>query len=316
MNSGTVLGYTDGYTSPEQYQRVRNIKEGIRENFVKIDERADLYSLGATLYHIITGEKLTENEGKPDRTLLNEKAGETFASVIERALEQDPRKRFQSAAEMLQALQMLPKKDRRYKMLLARQWAERVIGCACLAGCMALTGYGVYTIRLEKTDRYNELVEKQEQLIAEQEFDKEEEVYREAVRLRPSSLESYYQNACALYEQKAYEECIAFIDYDILQNEKIKQNAKRMADIYYLKADSQFQMEEYEDAVETYELLEKTGEGAEMYYKDYAITLAYAGYPESAEKILEEAMEQGINEDALYYAKGEVEKFWRNQNRR
>ena len=46
MNSGTVLGYTDGYTSPEQYQRVRNIKEGIRENFVKIDERADLYSLG------------------------------------------------------------------------------------------------------------------------------------------------------------------------------------------------------------------------------------------------------------------------------
>lgn len=53
-----------------------------------------------------------------------------------------------------------------------------------------------------------------------------------------------------------------------------------------------------------------------MYYKDYAITLAYAGYPESAEKILEEAMEQGINEDALYYAKGEVEKFWRNQNRR
>lgn len=309
MNSGTVLGYTDGYTSPEQYQRVRNIKEGIRENFVKIDERADLYSLGATLYHIITGEKLTENEGKPDRTLLNEKAGETFASVIERALEQDPRKRFQSAAEMLQALQMLPKKDRRYKMLLARQWAERVIGCACLAGCIALTGYGVYTIRLEKTDRYNELVETQEQLIAEQEFDKEEEVYREAVRLRPSSLESYYQNACALYEQKAYEECIAFIDYDILQNEKIKQNAKRMADIYYLKADSQFQMEEYEDAVETYELLEKTGEGAEMYYKDYAITLAYAGYPESAEKILEEAMEQGINEDALYYAKGEVEKF-------
>ena len=44
------------------------------------------------------------------------------------------------------------------------------------------------------------------------------------------------------------------------------------------------QIEEYEDAVKTYELLEKTGEGAEMYYKDYAITLAYAGYPESAEK--------------------------------
>ncbi|MBS4981317.1 MAG: protein kinase [Lachnospiraceae bacterium] len=309
MNSGTVLGYTDGYTSPEQYRRVRNIKEGIREEFVKIDERADLYSLGATLYHIITGEKLGENGGRPDQMLLTEKAGDTFASVIERAVEQDPKKRFQSAAEMLQALQMLPKKDKRYKMLLARQWAERLTASICLAGCIALTGYGIYTMRLEKIERYNELVAKQEKLIADKKFDKEEEIYREAVKLRPSSLESYYQNAYALYEQKLYEECIEFIDYDILQNEKVKQSPERMADIYYLKADSQFQMEDYEDAVETYELLEETGEGAETYYKDYAITLAYAGYPESAEKILEEAMEQGLNEDTLYYAKGEIKKF-------
>lgn len=309
MNAGTVLGYTDGYTSPEQYQRVRNLQQGIRENFVKIDERADLYSLGATLYHIITGEKLGENGANIDRTLLNEKAGETFASVIGRALEKDPKKRFQSAAQMLEALQFLPKKDKRYRRLLARQSAERTIASVFLAGCIALTGYGVYTMRLEKVERYNELVEKQARLTEEKAFKQQEKVYQEAVNLRPSSLESYYQNAYALYEQKAYEDCIEFIDYDILQNEKIKQTPKRMADIYYLKADSQFQIEDYEAAVETYELLEETGEGQDTYYKDYAVTLAYAGYPESAEKILEEAMEQGLKEDALYYAQGEIKKF-------
>ena len=41
-----------------------------------------------------------------------------------------------------------------------------------------------------------------------------------------------------------------------------------------------------------------------MYYKDYAITLAYAGYPESAEKLLEEAMEQGINEECTVLCEG------------
>lgn len=309
MDAGTVLGYTDGYTSPEQYQRVRNIQRGIRENFVKIDERADLYSLGATLYHVITGEKLGENGEGIDRALLNEKAGETFAAVISRAVETDPKKRFQNAAQMLAALKLLPKKDRRYKRLLARQWTERIAASVCLAGCIALTGYGVYTMRLEKVERYNELVEKQARLTEEKEFKQQEKVYQEAVKLRPSSLESYYQNAYALYEQKAYEDCIEFIDYDILQNEKIKQTPKRMADIYYLKADSQFQIEDYEGAVETYELLEETGEGQEKYAKDYAVTLAYAGYPESAEKVLEEAMEQGLQEDDMYYAQGEIKKF-------
>ncbi len=309
MDAGTVLGYTDGYTSPEQYQRVRNIQKGIRENFVKIDERADLYSLGATLYHIITGEKLGETGEGIDRALLNEKAGETFAAVISRAAETDPKKRFQNAAQMLEALQLLPKKDRRYKRLLARQWTERIAASVCLAGCIALTGYGVYTMRLEKVERYNELVEKQAKLTEEKEFKQQEKVYQEAVNLRPSSLESYYQNAYALYEQKAYEDCIEFIDYDILQNEEIKQTPKRMADIYYLKADSQFQIEDYEGAVETYELLEETGEGQEKYSKDYAVTLAYAGYPESAEKVLAEAMEQGLQEDDMYYAQGEIKKF-------
>lgn len=50
-----------------------------------------------------------------------------------------------------------------------------------------------------------------------------------------------------------------------------------MADIYYLKADSHFQLQEYETAVETYERVFEFGAQKSEYYRDYAIALAYTG---------------------------------------
>ena len=44
------------------------------------------------------------------------------------------------------------------------------------------------------------------------------------------------------------------------------------------------------------------------YYRDYAITLAYAGDEEEAQKVLQEAIDYGLTGRTLvYYAKGEIE---------
>ena len=52
------------------------------------------------------------------------------------------------------------------------------------------------------------------------------------------------------------------------------------------------------------------------YYRDYAITLAYAGDEEEAQKVLQEAIDYGLTEDSVYYAKGEIEMLSADRMRR
>lgn len=58
-----IEGYTKGYASPEQVDAFRfNQKEMDRSNWKSIDTRSDIYSLGATVYHMVTGQKPDMNE--------------------------------------------------------------------------------------------------------------------------------------------------------------------------------------------------------------------------------------------------------------
>ena len=42
------------------------------------------------------------------------------------------------------------------------------------------------------------------------------------------------------------------------------------------------------------------------YYRDYAITLAYAGNLEKANDVLAQAIDYGLTDDSVYFAKGEI----------
>lgn len=90
---------TPGYSPPEQYGKART------------DARSDIYALGATLYAALTGfipedglERLTGNEKLTQLRELNPKLSKKLAAVIEKALEVDPDKRFQTALDFKHAL--------------------------------------------------------------------------------------------------------------------------------------------------------------------------------------------------------------------
>lgn len=309
LDDTTILGYTNGYTSPEQYIMVLSSKSSqTLPGPSKIDERTDIYSVGATFYHLVTGQKLSDCRQKIDKSLLIECIGDTFAQVIEKAVKINPEERYQSALEMFRAFESITKKDKRYRRLLAVQLGTR-LGLVTLMACfIILGGYGIHQIRLERTAKYNELVKEQIELRNDRDYEQQEEVYHQASALIPEALESYYQNAYSLYQQERYEECSAFVDYDICENEKIDLTQARMADVYYLKADSCFRLEDYQTAVEAYEQVFRLGTKETKYYRDYAITLAYNGDPETAQDVLQEAIDYGLGEDSIYYARGEIEK--------
>jgi serine/threonine protein kinase len=103
---GAVMG-TPYYMSPEQAKGE------------KVDHRSDLYSLGATLYHMLTGRRLFDG-GSPVSIVMKQASErpvparqvepsipEPVAALLDRVLEKDPAKRFASADELVRALDAL-----------------------------------------------------------------------------------------------------------------------------------------------------------------------------------------------------------------
>jgi serine/threonine-protein kinase len=103
--TGSVIG-TPHYIAPEQAKGLRDV-----------DIRADIYSLGATLYHMVTGappfqsdssmavitKHINEKPVPPVRR--NPAISESISRVIERMLEKNPYDRYQTAQELLEDLQ-------------------------------------------------------------------------------------------------------------------------------------------------------------------------------------------------------------------
>ncbi|HTP04885.1 MAG TPA: serine/threonine-protein kinase [Nitrospirota bacterium] len=90
----TFVYGTPGYAAPEQYGTGQT------------DVRSDIFSLGATLHHCLTGRNPSESPlDFPDPRSLNPKLSKGTAEIIRKALQQDREKRFQSALEMKQAIQ-------------------------------------------------------------------------------------------------------------------------------------------------------------------------------------------------------------------
>ncbi len=99
----SVFG-TPWYISPEQSRNAKSV-----------DIRADIYSLGATLYHLISGHPPFEADNMVDVLLAMERGDlqplpasancpPQLVSIIERMMERDPEQRFQSPRDLLEAL--------------------------------------------------------------------------------------------------------------------------------------------------------------------------------------------------------------------
>ncbi|MCA9013899.1 MAG: serine/threonine protein kinase, partial [Planctomycetaceae bacterium] len=100
-SAGTTLGTFD-YISPEQAKDPRNV-----------DVRSDIYSLGCTLYHMLTGEppygegtvlqKLLDHSGKnvPDPAAINKQLPRELSLIVQKMMASDPAERYQTPEELM-----------------------------------------------------------------------------------------------------------------------------------------------------------------------------------------------------------------------
>lgn len=83
---------------------------------IKLDRRSDIYGVGATLYHLLTGVRPAKADKVNEITPITRFAiNENMAAIVQKAMSPNPDQRYQSAEEMLHALEHIRASDRRSK---------------------------------------------------------------------------------------------------------------------------------------------------------------------------------------------------------
>ncbi len=150
---GGSASCTPGYASPEQIRAVKyNQQEENTGRWRRVDERADIYSFGATIYHILTGRRAVVRNGAAVE-IENYRSGvnETFSHIIMRRLSQSPAGRYSSAEKLYFALNGLLQNSKEVKSLILRQRLLIISLIAGLVISLFLAGVGVYQMISDKS---------------------------------------------------------------------------------------------------------------------------------------------------------------------
>lgn len=174
----TICLGTVGYAAPEQF--------GGRG---QTDGRTDIYCLGATLYHLVTGINPSDPpyEIKPIRE-INPALSGGLEKIILKCTQKNPEDRYQSCAELTYALEhydeiddMFRKKQKR-KLLL---FSAAVVFTLIFAG----TGFGFHKAALAKTDeQYEDVIAEANSLTNDNDI---REMLKKAIAIKPEAEEAY-----------------------------------------------------------------------------------------------------------------------------
>lgn len=114
-----------------------------------LDVRSDIYSLGATLYHLLTGVRPAREAAKVT-PISDFNISPAVAAIIEKAMQPCPDDRYQTAAEMLDAFEHLYENDPRTLHYKKSVRITVILLCALFLAGGALTIWGLRQTAQEK----------------------------------------------------------------------------------------------------------------------------------------------------------------------
>ncbi len=249
-------------------QKAREMME-IYGKKLKVDERSDIYSACATMYHILTGRRPAPcyMALEPVETVMPS-VNDAFAQILTRGLQQDPKKRYKNVSQMLKALRRLGKLTKSYKRLLHRQDFVLILLLVIFLGSAGATyvGWGMST---------------------------------------EGALEEKIAAAQEYYADGQYQEGLDYLEQNILAN-PLYQNSGQISEGHYLAAGCYLELGELSEAVGEYQRAIFLDNTQPVYYRDYGIALARSGNLQQAREALLQAQARGLESSSLKLLEGEI----------
>lgn len=180
----TCLG-TQGYAAPEQFGG-----QG------QTDARTDIYCLGATLYHLVTGHNpcLPPYEMYPIRQ-WNPNLSSGLEEIIWKCTQKNPNDRYQSCAELMYALEHYSELDNEYKKVQNRKW--KVFLAASALTVVSLGACAGFKVAETKTisSSYEQYMKNASECDASDpiQMEKKKENYQKAIYLNPRDVTAYME---------------------------------------------------------------------------------------------------------------------------
>lgn len=279
----TYIG-TKGYAAPEQFGRAQT------------DARTDIYSLGVTVYHLLTGKSPYEPPYQfvPVRE-LNPELSAGIEYILHKCIQPEPMDRYQTVEELLEDLEHRYRFDKAYQRYIAIKRFRVVLLAAMFITSVGLMVGGRLVMGQEKEARYASLLSYAGGLY-QSDYQGAVEALDEARSLYPKRVDADRQQTYALYLNDRWQECIDF------GTAALKEWGEDVP-IRLSMASAQFELGEYEEAAEGFA---QGGELSVDNLRDYAVCLGRLGQVSKAEKVVEDLIGKGANPEVTQYVQGEI----------
>lgn len=168
----TCLG-TMGYAAPEQFGGMG-----------QTDARTDIYCLGATMYHLVTGKNPCEPpyEIRPIRE-IDPSLSAGLERIINKCTQPNPQNRYQSAAELMYALEHYNEIDDKYRKKLKKKLGLFIASASLTVMCAGTAIWSYTSAENKKSENYDNILK------AAETYDD----YYDAIVTDPTRTEAYLQ---------------------------------------------------------------------------------------------------------------------------
>lgn len=271
---GDVLtGISEVYASPEQYRKWQSVLYSMPDKEGPLDAGTDIYSLGASFYHVMTGYMpVPVPEKLVPITDFALPYSEELIQVIRRMMHPDRRKRYQSAERVLHALGKLRRTKEEKRTL-------RIVFWGMLAGILTISL--IFGIILYRNSQY---VSRETR----------EMIQAEELRLTQLCQKGEYGLAC--------QEGTGFLNTESRELDKLEGSRQSLLEKI---VEACIGMEDYAAASQYLQELMEMEQRAE-YYLDAAVIAAYSGDYETAEEALGNAEALGGDAKEIQRSRAEL----------